>query len=361
MPIKETINYDIEKILLELGHNYSDFINFLSNSPTKQVDQLNGTNLNFTLEVVISEFTKSIKNEALIEVKSKNTTKYYLSFLQRFQLFVAKKHTDLLFHNLNEKVFHQFIEWINENNGSKLNQNSINTYLTIIRKICTFAYENEFAKKNLNYKFKKIKMRNLPRYFNTKQLKSFFYELKKNPNAYLWQTIFITLLGTGLRISELVNLKIQDINFQDKLIFTKGKGNKERYIPLYPEVEQAILGYLKTTCVTNRDIANGYLFSREFGTNRGMKISLTSVQYNFLKIARRLNFDDKLSVHSFRHTFAVNCLKADMKPAYLCLILGHTSPSSTYIYTQLFPKDLQKLVQDKFPIPFEKLIQQLLS
>lgn len=321
MAIKQTINYNVEEIFRELGHDYSDFINYLST----KTDQINidtqASKLDYTLDFVLEEFTKSIQLNSLIKVKSKNTTKYYLSFIQRFQLFITEKHSNLMFYHLNEIVFNQFIEWTNMFNGKSLHPNSINTYLTIIRRLCTFAYENDYSSKNLNYKFRKIKIRTLPRYFSAEQLKNFFYELNKNPNGYLWRTIFITLLGTGLRISELVNLKIEDVDFKNKLIFTKGKGNKERYVPIYPEVEQAILSYLKTTQGLDIEMTRGYLFTREFGTNRSKKISVTSIQYNFLKVARELNFDEKLTVHSFRHTFAVNCLKADMQLVYLLSLI----------------------------------------
>lgn len=115
------------------------------------------------------------------------------------------------------------------------------------------------------------------------------------------------------------------------------------------------------TGVKDLKLANGYLFSTEFGNNRKRPISIRSIQRNFRNFAEEVNIEDRFTVHSFRHTFAVNCLKANMQLVYLCQILGHSSPATTNIYTQLLPQDLQQVVQDKYPIPLEKIIKHLLS
>lgn len=358
MAIKQRVDFDIENLFQELGHDYSDFISFLKNKSTKEQKT---SSESYSLLFIIHEFLKTIHQETLINIKSKNTTKYYLSFLIRFSDFIKEKHEMLQLAEMNEIIFHEFVEWTNIKNRQNLKPGSINTYLTIVRKMCTFAYENDFASKNYNYKFKKIKFFTMPRYFTNQQLNLFFSELKNHPDAYLWRTIFITFLGTGLRISELSGLKVHDIDFNKKLIFTTGKGNKERYVPLYPQVEKALLLYLKTVNIKHIQSEKGFLFSREFGPNRTKKISTRSIQYNYLKVAQKLSFDSRLTVHSFRHTFAVNCLKAKMQESYLIQILGHKNPSSVTVYTQLLPQDLQGVVEDKFPIPFEKLIQQILS
>lgn len=163
-----------------------------------------------------------------------------------------------------------------------------------------------------------------------------------------------------MRVSELSNLKVKDFDVDKKLIYTLGKDNKERYIPLYPEVEKAVLLYLKKNNADIR-IANGYLFSWQTGNVRKKPISIRSIQNNFLKIAHEIDLDKRFSPHSFRHTFAVNCLKADMQLIYLSQILGHESPATTAIYTQLLPHDLQQIVEEKYPLPLEKLIKQLLQ
>lgn len=358
MPIEQIHNYDVEKFFKEIGHDYTDFIDYLNN---KSKSPLIPDSTQYSAVYVINEFINSIQKSNLLQIKSMNTVKYYLSFLLRFKQYIDENHKDILFSDLNEILFNNFIQFTNQINESKLTHGSFNTYISIIRRMCTFAVENDYTIKNINYKFNKISYTTLPRYLSHHQINEIIIETNNNKNAYLWRTIFITLLGTGLRIHELVNLQIKDFDIEDKLISTIGKGKKERNVPIYPEVEKAVLNYLKQSNVNDIRFASGYLFSRQFGNNRQTPVSIRSIQYNFQKIAQKIKLDSRFTVHSFRHTFAVNCLKADMPLVYLCQVLGHSSPSTTAIYTQLLPQDLQQIVNEKFPIPLEKLIKQLLS
>lgn len=360
MAIRKSTNYNIQEVFDDFGYDYTDFIKYMEDNSTPSTTR-NKEREQCSSSQVINEFIININKDALLEIKSSNTIKYYLSFLLRFMKFINEKYPDLLFIDLNEIIFHKFIGYTNEINNSKLSHGSINTYISILRKVCTFAHENDFIHKNINYKFNKISFNTLPRYMSEEQIEGIFNEATKKNNAILWKTTFITLLGTGLRIQELANLQIRDFNIEKSLIFTIGKGKKERYIPIYPGVEKAVLNYLKQTDVKNIQFSSGYLFSRQHGNQREAPVSVRSIQYNFRIIADKLNLDNRFSVHSFRHKFAVNCLKADMQLAYLCQILGHSSATTTAIYTQLLPSDLQQLVEQKYPIPFEKLIKQLLS
>lgn len=361
MAIKKSTNYNIEEVFNDLGYNFSDFVKYIEHT-NSTVDYSEVTTLKqSTVKQVINKFITNINKDILLEIKSTNTVKYYISFLLRFSDFIDNKYKDLLFIDLNEIIFHEFIENTNEINRSKLSHGSINTYTSILRRVCTFSYENDYTNKNISYKFKKIDYSTLPKYFSEKQIKEIISETNKKNNSILWKTIFITLLGTGLRIHELTNLEIRDFNIENNLITTIGKGNKERKVPIYPGVKKAVLDYLKQTNVNDIRYASGYLFSRQHDNERKTPVSIRSIQYNFQKISEKISLDSRFTIHSFRHTFAVNCLKSNMQLSYLSQILGHKKPSTTAIYTRLLPKDLQQVIEDKYPIPLEKLMKQLLS
>lgn len=353
---KIALTSDLKNMLIENGIDHKDFLSYLTK--TSQ-DQVVNEIKEFTLSHVINEFIIHLSSTELLGIKSRNTTKYYLSFLIRLQQYVDNQHKDILFSELNEIIFYDFI---NETAKIKLKHSSINTYIRLLKRLCSFANENDYCSKNLSYKFNLLSSSTLPRYFNKDQIKAILTQTKNQKKPLQWETIFITFLGTGLRIHELASLKIRDIDFKDNLIFTLGKGEKERYVPLYPFVRKVILNYLKATGVTDLNLAkDGYLFSRLPGDNRSKPISIRSIQENFKNIVKPLNLDSRFTIHSFRHTFAVNCLKANMQLVYLSQILGHSSPSTTIIYTQLIPKDLQKVVDEKYPFPLEKLIKQIIS
>lgn len=354
---KIKLTADLKSLLMENGIDHADFLSYLTNN--SMTNNVSNNKQEFTVLNIIDEFIYFLNRNELLEIKSSNTTKYYISFLLRFKQYIEEQNKDLLFKNLNEIIFYDFI---NESSGIKLKHSSINTYIRIIKRLCTFATENDYCTKNINYKFNLLSFSALPRYFNQNHLKAIFTETMKHKSSLLWKTIFITFLGTGFRIHELSALKIKDLDFKGNLIFTLGKGNKERYVPLYPSIKKEILNYLKLTGVTDLNLAkDGYLFSRLHGYNRNKPISIRSIQENFKNIVKPLNLDSRFTIHSFRHTFAVNCLKVNMQPVYLSQILGHSSLSTTDIYTKLVPNDLQKVIDEKYPFPFEKLIEQIFS
>lgn len=353
MPIKINSRYDMKEICEDLKIDYNEFL-LLMNKKGELYN--NNFNQSHNAIIVIEEFINSLIRQELTHVKSKNTVKYYISFLKRIRDYIGIKNGELLFSELNEELLYNFIE----SNGT-LKRSSINTYIGIMQRLCSFASEKEYTSKNLGYKFKKVKTSHLPRYFTNTQLTNIFELVNQRRCPLLWKTIFITLVGTGLRVKEIEQLRIKDLNFDENYIFALGKGNKERYIPLYPQVKQALLTYLTETDVKDFEKAkNSYLFSKIKGDLRTTPVSVRSIQYNLAEIRTKLGLDSRYTVHSFRHTFAVNCLKANMRTDYLSQILGHEDPSTTAIYTKLFPKDLQEEVYNKFPFPLEDLIKQLI-
>lgn len=354
MPIKKTSKYNIEEICQDLKLDYNDFLLFISktgnNSHNDLIEQLNALS-------VIEEFVNSLLLQEIRNVKSKNTVKYYLSFLKRLRKYILQVNQDLLFSEINEELLYDFID----SNG-KIGRSSINTYFGIMQRLCSFAFEKGYSSKNFGYKFNKVRTNHLPRYFTDTQLRNIFELVEQRRCSFLWRTIFITLLGTGLRISELAQLRVKDVNFKENYIYTLGKGNKERHVPLYPQVKNALLVYMEDTGVIDVEKAkDSYLFSRQRGELRTTPVSVRSIQYNLFEIKDKLGIDSRYTVHSYRHTFAVNCLKSGMQIMYLCQILGHESPSTTSRYTKLLPQDLQKEVHEKFPFPLEELIKQLIS
>ena len=70
---------------------------------------------------------------------------------------------------------------------------------------------------------------------------------------------------------------------------------------------------------------------------------------------------NNITVHTFRHTFAVKCLKMGIRDHKLSLILGHSDPKTTMVYTQLYDEDLKEQIINKFPFPFENLLNQIIT
>jgi site-specific recombinase XerD len=139
-----------------------------------------------------------------------------------------------------------------------------------------------------------------------------------------------------------------------------GKGRKDRTIPIFEEIEKVVLHYLKLSGLPEWDPScTGYLFCRDEGEKREVKISVDSVQYLVRNIFKAMELSKDFTVHSYRHTFAVNCLKSGISLHYITQMLGHTDPKTTQIYLKLQPIDLKKQVMKNYPLPFENLLQKL--
>lgn len=149
-------------------------------------------------------------------------------------------------------------------------------------------------------------------------------------------TAIISLLyGSGMRISEALSLNIGDINHND-FITIKGKGNKERIVPILPIIKQKIEAYLDL-CPFN--LKNGEPL---FVGARGERLLARIVQRCLAKLREDLNLPDSLTPHALRHTFATQLLSQGMNLREIQELLGHASLSTTQRYTEVEIEHLKK-------------------
>lgn len=355
MAINRQSSLDIDEVCLEFGINKSDLLALVENGGLAGIEKKDKkTSSTF----VFQSFLTALEASQISNIRSDRTTQNYTSLIKRFLSYLEDK--SIFFEELNEKIILEFLL----KKGEELNTLSIgtiNTYFAIVRKVASYAYENDIVSKNINYRFKKCSYYTLPKYFSHQQLGNIFLLVFQRNYCYLWKAIFTTLLYTGLRVSEVANLTVKDFDMEDGFIKTIGKGQKPQQIPIYPEVKEAVQEYFNIYNVTWSKNNEEFLFCKDFGSNRKRNVKSYSIQYTLKEITKKLKFPSNLTVHSFRHTFAVNCLKQGMKIEYLGQLLGHSDPTTTAIYTKLLPHDLQLEVQDKFPIPLEKIIQEVLG
>lgn len=152
------------------------------------------------------------------------------------------------------------------------------------------------------------------------------------------------LFATGVRVYELCNLKINDVDLKDKCIKVYGKGSKERYIQLTnKDVISALKQYQKE--YANEITKTGYYFIN----NRGNKISEQSVRFMVDKYAKLIDSDLHITPHMFRHTVATLLLEEDVDIRYIQELLGHSSITTTQIYTHVSLNAQKRILQKKHP------------
>ena len=147
------------------------------------------------------------------------------------------------------------------------------------------------------------------------------------------------IYGSGLRVSELVNLKVNDVNLSDQLVRMIGKGNKERIVPIGDYAYDAISNYLlnyRDSMIKN-EICD-YLFLNNHGKNMTRQGFFIIIN----KLAKEKNIKKELSPHTLRHSFASHLLDngADLKS--IQEMLGHSSLSTTQIYMHVATEKLRK-------------------
>lgn len=158
------------------------------------------------------------------------------------------------------------------------------------------------------------------------------------------KAIFTLLYGCGLRISEALNLNIGDINEKSEFLRIKGKGNKERIVPLLPIVWKNIEIYLKQNPYNNTE---GMPL---FVGDRGDRLSPRVVQRQMQKLRRAMNLPDTLTPHALRHSFATQLLASGVDLRSIQQLLGHSSLITTQRYTDLKTDDLKKEYQKAHPL-----------
>ena len=152
-------------------------------------------------------------------------------------------------------------------------------------------------------------------------------------------TIVDLLYAAGLRVSELINLRLENVNLQEGWVLAFGKGSKQRFVPLHHEACARIKNYLEVRAVrfAGREVA-----SELFLNNRGTKISRICVWKDLAALGRKANISTPLHPHLFRHTFASHLLQGGADLRSLQEMLGHADLGTTQIYTHLDVRDLKE-------------------
>ena len=160
------------------------------------------------------------------------------------------------------------------------------------------------------------------------------------------RTIIEVLYGTGIRVSELVNLKLSNIFFKESIIKIIGKGNKERFVPLGKIATNEIRKYLKirdNSIIDSKFSDIVFLNRYGRGLTRSMIFKIISDSY------KRIGLNKKISPHTLRHSFATHLLKNGADLRTIQIILWHESITTTEIYTHLDTNHLGEVLKKFHP------------
>ncbi len=161
------------------------------------------------------------------------------------------------------------------------------------------------------------------------------------------RTMIETMYACGLRVSEVINLRLSDLFFNEGFIRVLGKGNKQRFVPIYGKAQKFIDFYIQQIR-SHINIQDGYE-DTIFLNRRGKGLSRQMVFMILKDLAIKINLGKKISPHTLRHSFATHLLKRGADLRAIQQMLGHESITTTEVYVHLDKSYLQKVVQDFHP------------
>ncbi len=188
------------------------------------------------------------------------------------------------------------------------------------------------------------KLKRLPTFLTKEEISNLFSLIE--PEDFMSardRAILELLYSSGLRISELTQLTEYDIDLYEGLVTVKGKGNKERVVPVGDVAIKYIKEYLRYKHQFNPN--EKYLFLNKFGKN----LSIRGVRKIILRWIKKASIHKKVTPHTFRHTFATHLLESGCDLRSIQEMLGHQSLSTTNIYTHLTIERLKKIYQEAHP------------
>jgi site-specific recombinase XerD len=212
--------------------------------------------------------------------------------------------------------------------------------LAAIRKFFTFLEENRILAANPAHAVKGARREEKePNILFKEQYKALLYEASDNIRDY---AIIQTFLQTGIRLSELVNLCVEDVDLEHRILTVRqGKGKKDRQIPLVDDVLKALRNYLRYR--NTELILDDETF---FLAKNGTSMNVSTVKYLVAKYVKKAGIRKKVSVHTLRHTFGAHKADKHMSLATLQELMGHKKKETTLKYIHLAKTNLrQEMVQ----------------
>ncbi|MCB1195728.1 site-specific tyrosine recombinase XerD, partial [bacterium] len=271
---------------------------------------------------------------------SENTILAYKRDLQKFFIFCLEQNIESLDKVQSEHV----VAFLLGEKRKGLKPSSLSRLLISIKMIYKYLATQKMISFNPAHAIDAPRLwKPLPKNLDLSEIDSMISSEVRKINQLRDQAVIEFLYSTGLRVTELINLKLKDIDFDSGLLKCVGKGEKERYVPLGKYAIKRIKKYLSMR-------AKKYPYNREsyvFVNPSGKKMSRVGIWYGIKKRAGEVNLEQKTHPHVFRHSFATHLLENGADLRSVQEMLGHSDISTTQIYTHVDRKRL-KLIHEQF-------------
>ena len=268
---------------------------------------------------------------------SKNTLLSYKHDLNKFYNYFKNKNI----YEIDNLCIKEYIKKL------KLNEKSISRTISCLKSFYKFLIIEKVLKDNPTdgLYMPKIK-KSLPNIISVDDVSKLLNIELKDDFSYRNKAMLELMYATGLRVSELIELKLNDVDFNDDIIRIMGKGSKERLVP----IGDYALEYLKEYIYNHR--GNLLKITRTdciFLNNHGKKMTRQGFFKIIKKIAKDADINTEISPHTLRHSFASHLLKYGADLRTIQELLGHSDISTTQVYTHIANEELRKNYDEYHP------------
>lgn len=280
-----------------------------------------------------SEIERFLEHLKLEKGLSKNTIESYYFDLKKFSAFLNNK-------DIRELSFEDFLNYFESLHKEDKEVTTIIRNIITVRRFTKFLLQEGLLERDLLYNFELPKMkRNLPHFLSEEEVEKLIESIDISAKNGLRDRVIVEFLyGCGLRVSELANLKLNQINLKSGFVIVLGKGAKERVIPLGEELIYWLRKYLE------RIDYNLYLLQ-----SKNKKPITRQYIWKILKYLAQKSNIDYITPHTLRHSFATHLLQRGADLHTVQLLLGHSDISTTEIYTHITMDRLKEVYYQYHP------------
>lgn len=274
---------------------------------------------------------------------SENTIDAYHSDLMRYYKYVNEvEHKD--FSTIKKKEIKNYLNYLND---SGLDQRTVSRNISSIRSFYKFLLIEKYIKTNPSDLLELPKRKKtLPKVLSMEEIDRLLDIPLSDPYSYRNKAMLELMYATGLRVSELMNLKIHDVDLSMAYVRTVGKGGKERVIP----IGDIALEALKTYMDEYRSLLlKGKVTDALFLNNHGVGMTRQGFFKILKKLAKEKDIKTPFSPHTLRHSFATHLLNNGADLRSIQELLGHSDISTTQIYTHISNQRLKENYQNFHP------------
>ena len=276
---------------------------------------------------------------------SKNTIDNYTLDIERLCLFLENNSSAVSPINIGEETIQQFIYSVSK----EVNPRSQARIISGLKSIFSFLIFEDYRPNNPMELIETPKIgRKLPDTLSVKEIDALISAIDLSSNeGERNRAMLETLYGSGLRVSELVTLKISDLFFKEGFIKITGKGNKQRFVPIANSTQKYI-NFYKDNVRIHLNIKKSFEDTL-FLNRRGAQLSRAMLFTIIKDLAIKTALNKNISPHTLRHSFATHLLENGADLRSIQLMLGHESITTTEIYVHLDRKFLAQVINSFHP------------